>query len=152
MSDSTVAIHVRTYSLSPKEVLIPAGPRSESKADFTVLNIATESADAASKNIVARKDVIAPPMMARGAQQLAKMPKIGVRKVRMNASKYAPPRNFDAEPYDDIAFVKVDVNEPCKPVLSSFRSVRGSKWNPNWGFEQTVDMLLSAQYERRDIV
>jgi len=70
----------------------------------------------------------------------------------MNATKYAPPRNLDAEPYDDIAFVKVDVNEPCKPVLSSFRSDRGSKWKPNCGFEQTVDVLLSAQYERSDIV
>ena len=127
MRERTVAIHVRTYSLSPKEVLIPAGPRSESNADFTVLNMATERADAASKNIVAREDVMAPPIMARGAQQLARIPKSGVRNVKTNANRYAPPKNLEAEPYDDIAFVKVAGNVPPKPVLASCRSESGSK-------------------------
>jgi len=27
--------------------------------------------------------------------------------------------------------VKLDENEPCSAVVSSFRSVRGSKWKPN---------------------
>lgn len=93
-----MAIQVKTKSALPNEVLIPAGPRSESKAPFTVLNMATERPDAASRNIVAKVEVIAPPMMARGEQQLARIPKIGVRNVKTNARTYAPPRNRDAEP------------------------------------------------------
>lgn len=86
MSERTVAIHVKINGAFPKEVLTPSGPRSESKALFTVLNMAMERADAASRKIVARKEVMAPPRTSRGAQQADRMAKIGVSNVRMNDS------------------------------------------------------------------
>ena len=145
IKERIVAIQVRTYSASPNEVLMPAGERSESNACLTVLNMAMESAEAARRKTVARQEAMAPPMIHRGEKQLARSPNTGVRNVKMNASRYATPKNCDAEPYFDIALRKCDDNEPCMPVLSSCRSERGSKWKPNLGFEQIVESLLSAQ-------
>ena len=44
MKERTVATQVKTYILFPNAVLIPAGPRSESNALFTALNMADRKA------------------------------------------------------------------------------------------------------------
>jgi hypothetical protein len=97
MRERTVAIQLRMKSLFPKAVLMPAAVRLELNDPVTSENRIIEVMEAAKRKMVERMEVVAPPMMARGAHQ-ARIEKAGVMNVKMKASTYATPRNPDAEP------------------------------------------------------
>lgn len=145
MREKTVAIQLRTNSLFPSAVFTPAAARLELNSPFTVLKTATETLEAIRRKTVEEREVTTPPIIARGAHQ-ATIVNPGVKKVSMNANTYAAPRNWDADAYEDIACRNLDEKVPCRPVFSSFKSDSGSKWKPNFGEEQVVE-LPSAQYE-----
>jgi hypothetical protein len=97
MRERTVAIQLRMKSLFPKAVLMPAAVRLELNDPVTLENTAIEVTEAAKRKMVERTEVMAPPMMARGAHQ-ARIEKAGVMNVKMKASTYATAKNPDAEP------------------------------------------------------